>query len=463
LPTLLLLMGAGVLAVWKRGLAWLDGLALLVPPLGYLIIGLFSDINLGYRHLLPMLPFLVVFAVGVVGTRMNADERGFKKYALRTTQYGLVLWLALVTILQYPHYIPFFNVFAGGADGGWRYLVDSNLDWGQDLPALSRYQAENDTGEIYLSYFGESRPDYYGIEYQGLPSFPPRLMNPFAGIFYPPQPAPGIYAISATNLQGVLFQDKALMGYFHDLEPFAKVGYSIFLYKVPAFGDPINLLLSDIQVDDITSADYALLGTNEVQLRWFDPSEALIMPAFSNKKTYWAIRNNGQSPVNAIPNAPFTLETIAENDDYWLLAQTIAPELAEILTPSDQDILFRLGDSEIAFVGGQLAKPTLNAGEIMPAQTLWRQQANPAELKMFVHVVNETGDLVAQWDGLGIVPAGWYVGDVLIQRHEVVLPQDLAGGFYDVYVGLYNPDTNERYQTPEQLDRYLLGKVLVLE
>ena len=88
-------------------------------------------------------------------------------------------------------------------DNGWRYLVDSNLDWGQDLGNLRGWLDENNMEQIWLSYFGEGSPSYYDINFTGLDSFPPRLMNPQARPFYPHDPAPGVYAISATTLQGV--------------------------------------------------------------------------------------------------------------------------------------------------------------------------------------------------------------------------------------------------------------------
>ncbi len=89
----------------------------------------------------------------------------------------------------YPDFLAYFNLLAGGANNGWRSLVDSNLDWGQDLDDLPEWMAENDVDEVWLSYFGEARPEYYGITYRGLDSFPPRLMNPQARPFVPSEPS----------------------------------------------------------------------------------------------------------------------------------------------------------------------------------------------------------------------------------------------------------------------------------
>src|SRR5207248_5064511 len=62
-----------------------------------------------------------------------------------------------------PHYLSYFNVFAGGPAEGYRHLVDSNLDWGQDLPSLKRRLDALGSRRPVLAYFGEAPPGAYGI------------------------------------------------------------------------------------------------------------------------------------------------------------------------------------------------------------------------------------------------------------------------------------------------------------
>jgi hypothetical protein len=130
----------------------------------------------------------------------------------------------------WPHYLAYFNEFAGGSANGYRYLVDSNLDWGQDLKGLKAFMDRRGIDRIYLSYFGSDSPDRYGIAYDWLPSY--ELKNP------DPQAASvnirrGSYvAISVTNLQGVYMQPQTLYRWLDRLTPVARIGHSIFVYYV---------------------------------------------------------------------------------------------------------------------------------------------------------------------------------------------------------------------------------------
>jgi hypothetical protein len=112
--------------------------------------------------------------------------------------FGLAGLFALESATAFPNYIAYFNPL-GPPERAYEHLVDSNLDWGQDLPGLSRWLGEHNSGAakqpVYLAYFGNGRPAYYGIEAVPLP--PPvdiRRELPLA---------PGLYCISATSLQAV--------------------------------------------------------------------------------------------------------------------------------------------------------------------------------------------------------------------------------------------------------------------
>ena len=61
------------------------------------------------------------------------------------------LWLAVSTLIIAPDYLAFFNLLAGGPSGGYRYLVDSNLDWGHDLPGMARYVQEQGIDRVVRS------------------------------------------------------------------------------------------------------------------------------------------------------------------------------------------------------------------------------------------------------------------------------------------------------------------------
>ena len=106
--------------------------------------------------------------------------------------------------------------------------MDSNLDWGQGLKGLKSYMRKHGISRIYLSYFGSDSPTRYGISYDRLPSYNRPNPDPEKQEFTPK----GWVAISATNLQGVYFRNKDIYAWFRERKPIAKIGYSIFIYKV---------------------------------------------------------------------------------------------------------------------------------------------------------------------------------------------------------------------------------------
>lgn len=447
LPTLFLFVWAAWIAVHcliaRKGpcLPALDNVILLIPALGYFLIALTSDINLGYRHLLPVLPFLVIFSAATSARPTATTLAGSRMAVGAVLAFGLLI----VAITIYPHFLAYFNVLAGGPDNGWRSLVDSNLDWGQDLDDLPHWMEENEVDSVWLSYFGEARPEYYGIAYRGLDSFPPRLMDPQGRPFAPAAPAPGVYAISATNLQGVHFADHDQFAWFREREPMDKLGYSLFLYDVPPSGAPASLLLAGLQVDDIEPADYALLGTNDVQAYWFDLDEAIVIP---RKETLWFARAQDQEPPpQLLPFVQGRMQMVAESGAYTL-GRYDPPELSE-------------GNlAEFVHAGGRLRLQDVDlvkAGNgTISLVTQWRQLGDAQPLKLFVHAIDGQGQLAAQWDGLGAHWRSWRSGDALIQLHTLTLPDHLPLESLQLRLGVYDPLTGQRWITPTGSDYFQL-------
>ena len=129
----------------------------------------------------------------------------------------------------HPHYLAYFNELAGGPAGGYRYLVDSNLDWGQDLKGLKAWMDTNGVPAVKLSYFGTADPEYHRIPCDLLPG---QMLPPPRDVVR--EIAPGdIVAVSATNLQGVYLEpeDRPLMERLRALTPVATVGHSILIYR----------------------------------------------------------------------------------------------------------------------------------------------------------------------------------------------------------------------------------------
>ena len=182
-----------------QGVDWHGLSPLLVLALGYGAFALSGNLNIGARHLLPLFPFLLVFA-GLAG-RVVLRERRLRLTLTAVLFAGPLLEAALA----HPQYLGYFNVFAGGPDRGYRVLSDSSADWGESLPQVKHWLEERKgrPGEkppVYFSYFGNLDLAHYGIDDQTavlLPQFyDTRLVKPYPFL-------PGTYVISTTMLNGI--------------------------------------------------------------------------------------------------------------------------------------------------------------------------------------------------------------------------------------------------------------------
>jgi hypothetical protein len=176
---------------WRRNLYRVTPLIALFAI--YWCASLTSHLNIGHRHLMPVYPVLFI-AAGVLGAWITS-----RRWVYVTAVIALLGWHVTESVRIAPHYLAYFNQLAGGPANGWRHLVDSSLDWGQDLPGLKTWLARHGGGQpVFLSYFGTGEPDYYGIKATRLPVLQLfKKPNPWY------EPTAGIYCISATLLQQV--------------------------------------------------------------------------------------------------------------------------------------------------------------------------------------------------------------------------------------------------------------------
>jgi len=99
----------------------------------------------------------------------------------------------------------------------------------------------------------------------------------------------------------------------------------------------------------------------------------------------------------------------------------------------------------LAFLGYEWIQRSPTHGEPLTLLTYWRVEApSPTALKIFVHLLKEPEALVAQHDRLGSPPRGWAAGDLIVQKHTLPTPADLAPGQYRLRLGVYDPVTNIR-------------------
>lgn len=214
---------------------------LVLPPLAFFLLACASKTQIGLRHVLPVYPFLAVLG-GI----------GLSKLP-RPAAWGLSAWLFAGVLWTGPHYLTYFNELAGGPSGGVRWLADSNLDWGQGLPALAAELKKRGNPAVYLSYFGTGDPSYYGIRYHPVAWYP--IVDRREGLAKPDEPL--LFAVSATNLQTVYFSDHGVFDWLKGRAPLAVPGGSIFLFDVsdPAGRAGLSRLLERDGQSGILAAD----------------------------------------------------------------------------------------------------------------------------------------------------------------------------------------------------------------
>jgi Dolichyl-phosphate-mannose-protein mannosyltransferase len=218
---LLALLGIGALVCWRRR-AERDGAYL--TPLTFsggilLFVIAFSHINLGIRHILP------VYAAFCVIAGVGAQWLWRSGIVARAILAGLLLWLVASSALSHPDYLAYFNAFAGSKPEN--ILVDSDLDWGQDMKRLASRLKELNVKELAFDPFNNS----YMEELQAAGEFPPTHRLSRDG------PSHGWNAASLTPLEllrlGTFNSNPRVELWTDRIPPTERVGKSILLWYVP--------------------------------------------------------------------------------------------------------------------------------------------------------------------------------------------------------------------------------------
>ncbi len=220
---MLVLVGL-VMALWQSENERRIEIIVLVGLPCILLIGIasLSSMQLGVRYILPLLPLLILL-VGPVA-EWGARLSPLLKWGLAT----LIILVMALPLRHHPHHLAYFNEAAGGPIGGRYHLLDSNLDWGQDLHLVRELMDAEGLDEIGLVYFGTLPPDILGIDYH----VPPGR-----------RPEPGWHAVSVNFVMGrphVVPEpdgqgrpaDINEFGYFRAFEPVVTLGGSIDVYHI---------------------------------------------------------------------------------------------------------------------------------------------------------------------------------------------------------------------------------------
>ena len=194
----------------------------------YLLFALRSRYDIGERHILPLYPFALVVAGSIwehviaIKARIGAEiPTWWGPKAINYNIIALVLLLALNAadaLRAAPDYLAYFNVLIR-PQNAWRYLTDSNLDWGQGLIALQEYQWKHPNEQLRLAYFGSVNPALYGVRAEQLE---------------PNQPVKGTVVIGASALSGQVLPDPNSYRWLLSYKPKTMIERSLFVYEIPS-------------------------------------------------------------------------------------------------------------------------------------------------------------------------------------------------------------------------------------
>lgn len=196
-----------------------------------------GNLNIGIRHLLPTYPFAIMLISGQIAQivknlkiKMKNKSLKFKKifYIFNFTLFILLGWYIIENLRVWPHYLSYFNQLAGGPSGGYRYVTDSNLDWGQDLKRLAKWTEKNNIPRIYLDYFGWSDPHYY-LTNKHIPTSAGRFNS--REEFLQKNPQGGYLAVSATFYMTSRENTQNSYAWLDGYKPITVIGNSIWVWK----------------------------------------------------------------------------------------------------------------------------------------------------------------------------------------------------------------------------------------
>lgn len=202
---------------------------ILLPALLYVFASCFasSNVQIGVRYILPALPFLILWVAG--------SFSGIRSKAGKVIGVALILWYVAEGVSAHPWHISYFNQLIGPRQNAYKYLTDSNLDWGQGVKELGKYVKQRGVQTIFFSQFGHADPHYYGINYVPYACandlhYTPYVENRRLGYdtkFYLKKGQPVLYAVSGLLKSYWIDQE-----WLKDIPHETVIARSIFIYDL---------------------------------------------------------------------------------------------------------------------------------------------------------------------------------------------------------------------------------------
>jgi len=201
-----------------------DLLAMCSFAVVFLFFAIQSKYDIGERHILPLYPFALLIA-GAIWERVKASRFGVGRRTASTSRsypWAAIVLLFLLAVnaadalRAAPDYLTYFNILVKPANS-WRYLTDSNLDWGQGLIALRDYELTHPDENMRLAYFGSVNPVLYGVK--SLPLSPGEQVT-------------GKLVVGASVLSGQVLPDPDGYRWLLAYLPSQMIDRSMFVYQI---------------------------------------------------------------------------------------------------------------------------------------------------------------------------------------------------------------------------------------
>ncbi|MGC1451988.1 MAG: glycosyltransferase family 39 protein [Candidatus Sulfotelmatobacter sp.] len=204
---------------------WRELLFLIVPAAVYFLVAMGSGMNIGVRHILPVYPFLMILAAWGAGQLMQRQRHWAYVVAV------LLLWNGVSSARTYPVYLAYANEMWGGPSQTYKYLSDSNADWGQQLKATKKYLDAHQVKNCWFAYFADVvvDPKYYGVSCKPLTTIATVWLQPAIEV---PASVDGKVLISAGTLSGYEFGPGDLNPYdqFQRIPPTAVIEHGLLVF-----------------------------------------------------------------------------------------------------------------------------------------------------------------------------------------------------------------------------------------
>ena len=413
---LLIAVGVGGVVLARRPVS-LDRLCALGLFAGlYTVVAVLVGMNIGYRHVLPIHPMLYLIAAAGLDRWLEiVDRKAWARWALVL----MALWTLAGAVWIAPYELSYFNELVGGAENGYRFLSDSNLDWGQ---------------------YTYAREDY-------LREHPEAILDPPSARYLP---APGRYVIGASYWSGLGLGDPDVYEWFRHREPDDVYLYGTLIYDVP-----------ETQLDWLAQCDTprvplegeaiaAGLGDEPPRMVHWNCQQAWLYPGGGTGQGLYALHRELVDDAGVC--CPSMLPCSYEGIDPFVAShlrgaamsfeQLSTPELPPSVLyewksgepvaiaeggaflpvaglPPDRALVEALDEPVFGQGLAYLGARAYRDGKGITVETWWRVEDGPfpQPFSIMGQLVSRGGEVLGMYDKLGISPLELQTGDVLVQRH----------------------------------------------